>query len=382
MANRNKRVFISDIHLGDARSMKDPHHYCWFKKNVPRLGDFLAEQSKAPDVKELVILGDLFDTWVIPVNQDPLASFEAICANPKNAPVIKRLKALAGDSNIKLAYVPGNHDMGMSIAGISATKQFMETTFPGMRFFCNKAEPWGVYAVGTLAAEHGNHYCLFNAPVTWTADAFLPLGYFISRIDAYKVKKTGHEGDPREIFFKFLNEYLKSPNLVEDVFNAIVDDADLKEDDIIELGGIPGYAPQVTIGAVRSRFSNLIQDWKNKPGNLNVPTAIVSDIGNLAWAASFAYFDHAGSNANIVIFGHTHIPIIDKHYAEGQAPTDGHPVDEPCREIYANSGTWVDQGEYGCTYVETEEDAEARRHYVRVKKYPDHGILHEGFVEM
>ncbi len=382
MANRNKRIFISDIHMGDERSMKNPRHYSWFKKNIPLLGHFLAEQLEASDLKEMVILGDLFDTWVIPVNQAPLTSFTNICSNPVNKPVIDNLKALAGDPNIKLAYVPGNHDMGMSVGDISATKQFMETTFPGIRFFCNNADPWAVYAVGTLAAEHGNHYGLFNAPVTWTTNTFLPLGYFISRILAYKVKQTGYRADPRQIFFSLLNQHMKRPDLIEVIFDAIVSNAGLKGGDIIEMAGIPGYTPQVTVDDIRSRFINLIQNWKDKPGNINIPTAIMSDVGNLAWAASFAYFDHAGSNANIVIFGHTHIPEMDKHYAEGQAPITGHGIDEPCREIYANSGTWVDQSGYFGTYVETQEMPDMKRHCVRVKKYPGNDTLHEGFVEM
>ncbi len=77
--------------------MGGPHPYCWFKKNIPLLGDFLAEQLNAPDVKEVVILGDLFDMWVIPVDYDPLTSFDDICANPANADVIDNLRKLADD---------------------------------------------------------------------------------------------------------------------------------------------------------------------------------------------------------------------------------------------------------------------------------------------
>jgi hypothetical protein len=164
------------------------------------------------------------------------------------------------------------------------------------------------------------------------------------------------------------------------MFNAIANDAGLKPDNIIELNGIPGYKAPVTVSDIGSRFANLIQNWKNAPGNINVPTAIVSDLENLAWAASFSYFDHFGSNTNIVIFGHTHIPDMDKHY--DLDPITGHTSDEPCRYIYANSGTWVDQGEYGCTYVETEEVSDRKRHYCRVKRYPGNDCLHEGFVDM
>jgi len=192
MGNRTKRIFISDIHLGDDKSMSAPYPYGWFKNNIPVLTEFLDDQLNAPDVKEVVILGDLFDTWVLPANYDPLTSFTNICSNPANKTVINKLKALAATPDVKLAYVPGNHDMGMDAGGILIIKKFMQTTFPGIRFFCSSTAPWGIYAVGTLAAEHGNRYCLFNAPDMWTAkDTFLPLGYFISRIVAYKVLQTG-----------------------------------------------------------------------------------------------------------------------------------------------------------------------------------------------
>ncbi len=54
----------------------------------------------------------------------------------------------------------------------------------------------------------------------------------------------------------------------------------------------------------------------------------------------------------------------------------------PSRSIYANTGAWVDQSKYGCTYVETEEVAEEKRHYVRVKDYPNNTCRYEGFVLM
>jgi len=384
MGNRTKRIFISDIHMCDAKSMSGPNPYGWFKQNIPVLARFLDDQLKAPDVKELVILGDLFDEWVIPVNYAPLTSFANICSNPANKPIIDKFKALAASSDIKFAYVPGNHDMGMNAAGIAAAKQFMEANFPGIRFFCSNTVPLGSYIVGTLAAEHGNRYCLFNAPDTWTAnDTFLPIGYFISRVVAYKVMTTGHTGDPRDIFFKFLKDFMKHPDFVKDMFNAIADDAGLKPANIIKLKGIPGYRKKTTVGDIGNRFRNLIQNWKNTPGNINVPTAILSDLENLSLAASLAYFEHFGSNTNIVIFGHTHIPTMERQYdLNPLADNTGHTSDDPCIYIYANSGTWVDQGKYGCTYVETEEDAKKGRHYVRVKSYPSKTILEEGFVKL
>jgi hypothetical protein len=383
MGMRTRRIFISDIHLGDAKSMSGAHPYGWFKNNIPVLAEFLDDQLNAADVKEVVILGDLFDTWVLPVTYHPLTSFANICSNQANKLVIDKLKALAATPNVKLAYVPGNHDMGMNAGGILTIKKFMKTTFPGIRFFCNSTAPWGIYTVGTLAAEHGNHYCLFNAPDIWTAkDTFLPLGYFISRIVAYKVLQTGTSQNYYDILVQFLKEFNKYPNFVRSMFNAIVKDAGLNPGDSIDVNGVPGYPAAITVDKVGKRFSNLIQYWTNTSANINIAAAIQGDLENLSSAASLAYFDHFGSNTNIVIFGHTHIPILDPRDLNPQADTANHPDDEPWSYIYANCGTWIDGSKDGCTYVETEEDANARRHYVRLKSYPSKTVIREGFVRV
>ncbi|MGD1153835.1 MAG: metallophosphoesterase [Syntrophales bacterium] len=383
MGNRTKRIFISDIHMGDDKSMSTPNPYGWFKYNISVLAQFLDDQLNAPDVKEVVILGDLFDMWVQPVNYDPLTSFANICSNPANKKVVDKLKALAATPDIKLAYVPGNHDMGMNVAGISATKQFMETTFPGIRFFCNSSVPWGSYTVGALAAEHGNHYCLFNAPDMWTAkDTFLPLGYFISRIVAYKVSQTGTSENYYDILVQFRKDSMEQPNFVRSMFDAIAKDAGLNPGDSIDVNGVPGYPAAITVDTVGKRFSNLTQNWTNTPGNINLAAATVGDLENLSCAASLAYFDHFGSNTNIVIFGHTHIPILDPRELDPRADPAAHASNDPWNYIYANCGTWVDGSKDGCTYVETEEDANAGRHYVRLKSYPSKTVFREGFVRL
>lgn len=387
MANKTKRIFISDIHMGDARSMSGPRPYVWFKDNIKHLEQFLKDLSNAPEVKEVVILGDLFDQWVLPVEYDPITSFDAICSNPANKGVIDGLKALAAapDAKIKLAYVPGNHDMALDVAGIAATKQFLEAQFPGIRFFCDNLRPWGVYGVGTIAAEHGNRYCLFNAPDKRTKPgSFLPLGYFISRVIAHKVLDTGHGEDPLAIFIRFLKEYEDKPEFIRDMFIAIAKDAKLKLRDFVNLAGVPGYPDKMTVNKVGTLFSGLISTWDQEPGNVKVPTAIMGDLGSLFHAASETYF-RIGSHVNVVIFGHTHRPVLTRsHY---QTATGGHnggdSPNTPCRTIYANAGTWVDKAESGCTYVETEDVPGQKRLYVRVKGYPGNKVIadYEGFME-
>ena len=107
--------------------------YGWLRgKNIDYLTDFLKEKFEAQDVVQVVILGDLFDQWVIPTDSDPLARLDSICSNPKNKGIIDNLKTLAAGS--KLSYVPGNHDMSTCLKDIDNVKDFINATFPGINF--------------------------------------------------------------------------------------------------------------------------------------------------------------------------------------------------------------------------------------------------------
>jgi len=175
---------------------------------------------------------------------------------------------------------------------------------------------------------------------------------------------------------------MKHPDFVEDMFKAIAQDAGLKPGDIVKLNAVPGFPDTMTVDAIGKRFSNLIQNWTNTPGNINLAAATVGDLENLSCAASLAYFDHFGSNTNIVIFGHTHIPVMDPRDLDPQADPAAHASNDPWSYIYANCGSWVDGSEYGCTYVETEEDANSGRHYVRLKSYTSKTVIREQFVRL
>ena len=63
---RTKRIFISDIHLG-MRTKKD-----WFQpRHEKNLVDFLTNVARDPKVKDLVLLGDLFEQWMVPYDVMP-----------------------------------------------------------------------------------------------------------------------------------------------------------------------------------------------------------------------------------------------------------------------------------------------------------------------
>lgn len=384
MPSKNRCIFISDIHMGHDESVSSRKPYVWFKDNIPILAQFLSDQINARDVKEVVILGDLFDQWIIPADYSPITSFESICSSIANQPVIANLRALANGG--KLVYVPGNHDMPIDTAGIAETKEFLQQTFPGVRFICDDNLPLGKYEVGSLVAEHGNRYCLFNAPDSWTNPgvSFLPLGYFISRMVAYKVSQTGHEEDPRNIFFNLLKSHKQHPNFIDNLFQAIAMDCGLKGGQI-NVNGVADYAASIAIDDIGNRYGDLSAKWGQVPGaeKVGAAAAIESDEGSLFNAAATTYF-HRGTGTRVVIFGHTHTAVMTPLlYNDSRKDEANDPREVACRVIYANSGTWVDLAKKGGTYVETEETDENRL-YVRIREYPGNTIIsdYERFVEI
>ena len=426
-----KKIFISDIHLGDARSMGKttsypyPYPYVWFKDNIGILSKFLDEQVKS-DVEQVVILGDLFDRWIIPTDEVPLTDFQAIYNNPDNEPVITALKKLA--ENHKLTYVPGNHDMIFSNtaqeqAGI---QQFLKD-FPEINYIVEPDPTHGCYKNGTIVGEHGNYYTLFNAPDPWAkSDWFLPLGYFISRVQGYNLAKIGKKDDFFAIFRNFILERLGDQDRnIKDLYEAWAKHAQLEKTAHIEMKGIDGYP--ATVEAIGERYAQLIEKWQAERKDIKWwPTGVAGDSQHLLLAAAVVHFSgrrphpnsDSGPRPNIVIFGHTHkaelwknykfpildflfqkflIPLLKKKDLLGglkipnlhipayllKFPMVKHiHLPLPCRSIYVNCGSWVDDKHHPCTYVETQEDIEAGRHYVRLKTYPANKVLQEEYVNL
>ena len=130
---RNSIICISDIHMGDLRA--SALRYAWFGENAEALDSLLQMIIRSPRVRQLVILGDLFDGWVIPYPINPLDPqaginsaedyFRAIAASPVNSGVISSLKAIAAGGVTELIYIPGNHDMLL-------TQELLQEHIPGI----------------------------------------------------------------------------------------------------------------------------------------------------------------------------------------------------------------------------------------------------------
>jgi UDP-2,3-diacylglucosamine pyrophosphatase LpxH len=110
------RVFISDVHMSTKGIGNYKHTYHWLSdKQIGNLSSFLDSLLiRRPD--ELVIVGDLLDNWVCPIDITPPSMSEILHA-AHNRPIIDGLNKLM-DAGAKLVFVGGNHDQLVTAADL------------------------------------------------------------------------------------------------------------------------------------------------------------------------------------------------------------------------------------------------------------------------
>lgn len=185
------------------------------------------------------------DNWVCPVDEIP-PTFEEIVQADVNMEVVQSLKALAKHKEIKLIYMPGNHDMSIS-------EKFVTGTFPGI-IFGGSAARKSAYRSSRLLAEHGSAYAMFNAPDPINnPGSRLPLGYFISRVAATQAARTGHADRHFWTYAEDLLEMLGPQKMPQSVFEAVLEEADLPGDVEIKMAPVGGQPTSIRANLVKER---------------------------------------------------------------------------------------------------------------------------------
>jgi hypothetical protein len=167
-----RRLFISDIHMGDTRSLESKiTRYGWLNANeAARLGRFLTS-SEARACDELFVIGDFLDLWITPIDVVPATPAE-ILSSPHNQPIVRGLEAWRAAGKA-LHYIPGNHDMNVTSEDLASL---------GFTFHA------GPVVEGPFRISHGHDRCLFNGPDPTGRPR--PFGYYISRFIATAAKRS------------------------------------------------------------------------------------------------------------------------------------------------------------------------------------------------
>lgn len=347
---RNKIVVISDLHLGiDDR-------YTESINNRPFLIEFLQRVHATEDVKELVIAGDFLDDWYLPVyhpsHSDPVKFFQDCITT--NQEVIDELNHII-EEGIKVVYVPGNHDMLLE-------SNVLEEAMPGI-VQARDVRGLGAYYTGDdneIVIEHGHRYDVFSAPDTLTNaelcgndDTILPSGYFYARYAATYVLENYPKNErtlpviTEEPDESDVDQYgaFKYYQVVKGVTSNLTPNEAVDEkifdiriagfnDKYSFLDYYPVLQEDGTISAP-TLYRNIQRTWAERQtlNQVKVPNTFAeAAVGTMLWKYFFnqaktQYIDNPNENVDIVVFGHTHIPVI-RSAGEGK--------------YYVNSGTWVD----------------------------------------
>ncbi|MEI6091842.1 MAG: metallophosphoesterase [bacterium] len=354
-SDRNMIVVLSDMHLGADLE------YAECNDNLGALEKLLKQIKGSPNVKELVIAGDLIDEWFVPATTNTYngldqADFVRRLA-ATNKGVIDALNSIIKDRKITVTYVPGNHDLTITAANI-------ESILPGINQARDAALGLGTYSpvwLPTLAIEHGHRYNFFCAPDPISNQdvapgTILPPGYFFTRLAALSVKQEHPTpgditpvitqnvsgGESQDYLFRYWEEWYMTAGLFpitnkfnEDIIVTNVNGftGSYSVNDLIPYQTSPNGLIDVNL------FKGIQDNWEARQTLNNVPVHTITsrsiDSVNSAtetdYQSKLQYFMNPNSDKRIVIFGHTHQPrIVSSQNYNNQ------------KCIYANSGTWID----------------------------------------
>ena len=356
--NSNSRdlvVVISDLHMGADLS------YAEFNKNSKTLESFLGKVRVSPNIKELVIAGDLVDEWFVPATVDTYqgkdqASFVKRIAQT-NKDVFAAFNRIIKEKKIKVTYLPGNHDL-------TVTAKQIESVLPGVSQARDDVQGLGTYTpidLPQVAIEHAHRYNFFCAPdpisnQSVAPGTIMPPGYFFTRIAALHVIeqcKTAGDTMPKvvpnssgnvsqELMYGYwqdwqftINSFPITNKFDEKIITTNVNGftGNYSINDLLPFQSTPGGTIDVNL------YKGIQDTWKERQKinhvAVDIPTAhaikYVADPKESDNQAAIQYFTNPDSNKRIVIFGHTHVATMNESTNSAGKKT-----------IYANSGTWID----------------------------------------
>ena len=333
-SERNMIVVISDIHMGADIA------YTANKQNRGSLVKLLQQIKAAPNVKELVIAGDLVDEWWVPMSVDTYmgngqSGFVQRVALASSE-VFATLNQIIQENKIFVTYVQGNHDMGVSAANINLI-------LPGINQ-ARDAQGLGTYipaSIPVLAIEHGNRYSFIASPDPISNSdsvpgSFYPTAYFANRIQTtHLMQNCTAAGDtlaaitPNTVVsesqtlafyywegwkvglmqqFPIRNKF--DEKIIVTNINGFTKTYSVN--DLVPYQLIPGGFIDMNL------FKGVFDNWEERQtiNNVAVHIPVARAFANqvntdsIDVQANIQYFSNPNSTIRIVVFGHTHIAKI------------------------------------------------------------------------
>lgn len=347
-----RTFFLSDLHIGNG----DPECLYQARYHEAGLRAVLAHmQSRSREIRDLVLLGDIFDPLAVPPDRRPFTVAEAIEANhgvfqerrDGGGDFITLLGSMKGTAT----FINGNHDQFISVDALNAVLEKR----CGRRL-AGLSDPVAntTFRAGNILAEHGHGHSLLFRPAAHRRVDDPPFGSYISRLLALvcsqKLAEEGKSSAPElvgagEPVLNIGTTVFAAKELLELAFGA-EDLAEALLDQFLFFAG-----------AEKKNFSFILEDGSRKDASA-IPAAykdlwrsagedlkyLLVDVTNSLQKDAE---DHIAEDAPIVVMGHTHAPLL---FAD-HFPREG---------VYANSGflcqdlAELASGEKFPTFVEIE----------------------------
>jgi len=241
--------------------------------------------QKSADIKDIVLLGDIFNSWVWPADQAPPDYDRIFESNPL---VLQKLLEIMA-SGINLFFLHGNHDFDLSSDKVQAA-------VPGI-------QPVTCYRSGLIFAEHGHQYDIYNKPDYFCDPAFgRPIGYFITRLMTSAGQVQFNLLDLPGVIDDILEAALTSQTIFASIIEALAERAGMTGDDEVLLPG----DKRISINQLKDRYQKL--------GEVYNLSELISDLYERRYLHGPADRLCQQHDYHVVVFGHTHNALIDKDF--------------------------------------------------------------------
>lgn len=343
---RDKIVFVSDVHIGPRNDDGSPAGWFYGFYEI-YFTIMLYKIALDPRVKELVFVGDLFDTWLYPPEERP-ESISAIIERWKDSPFMAPLRDCVRKCEA-VWYIAGNHDMHVRQGDLGALSvDGKQITLITKGDFAALSHLGG----GTeLRAEHGNDGDFFNAP-DHDPDTVqgMPFGYFVSRLvsaaedfdidQTFRAAYAGLRNMGAPAVEGETDDHRAGRLFIHAFVDALVLHANSKRDPARRIGDdtvilMPEGYSDTTIREVKGHYSSLLGNWlKNRQtymfaaaGKNGLDEYARKMFGKRDWSLWLArLFSRLRRPELIVVMGHTHYGLKERV------------LDRERQGIYANTG--------------------------------------------
>jgi len=335
-------IVISDIHLGDQRSIDDG--YGWNLGMKDTLVAFLDHVGINKLCDRLIVAGDMIDEWVAPPAYPAFADRDSNIITEQqffagvvnaNRSVFDKFRELK-NSGIELVYIPGNHDMQLTVDDFTQV-------LPGL---FTQARSAGADGMGEYQAdkevfiEHGHRYDIMNAPyvgkngVDGIAGSILPPGFFVAKLACGARMQTGENVNP----FKNIDDV--SYNAGWETIGATFGQKDVatRTDGMTGTYSFDEYAYNTCkLFSGIDDTTEINDGWSVRTLRLNArfePTVTESFLSGFKSIycdkMALHVLEKTDFESRILVWGHSHTPELYLSTDSGE------------ERVYVNTGCWVD----------------------------------------